>query len=272
MRVGTLRVMSSPPPAAPTGRAFPRAGGGVWLEVAFAEKDHAKSLGARWDPQAKMWFAPPGSEQGLSPWWALPPEFPWEDRTFGSGLFVDLIPTSCWFTNVRSCVSTRDWVRIRKMVYGRAGNRCEACGSAENKAAGLRMEAHERWLYDEDAHIQYLRRLVCLCARCHQSTHFGYAEVTGNGARAFAHLSAVTGYTNDQTAKHIADAVVVWRERSRYDWTLNLRMLTDAGIAVAPPAPAPDRRAAAARETQAVRPPPRRHGGGEPGMSIEPIH
>ena len=245
----------------------------MWLEVAYAEKDHTKSLGARWDPDTRMWYALPGQEQSLSPWWALPSALPWEDRAFGSGLFVDLIPDSCWFTNVRSCVSTRDWFRIRKMVYGRAGNRCETCGAVENTDAGIRMEAHERWLYDDESHVQYLRRLVCLCTLCHQSTHFGYAEVTGNGARAFAHLSSVTGYTNEQSAKHIADAIVVWRRRSRYDWTLNLRMLTDASIAVAPPVRGPERRAVAERQTQAVQPMPEPfgHGGGEPGMSMRPI-
>ena len=57
-----------------------------------------------------------------------------EDRTLGQGLFVDLIPSTSWFTNVRSAVSERDWFRIRKMVYRRAGQRCEACGAGADKA------------------------------------------------------------------------------------------------------------------------------------------
>lgn len=38
----------------------------------------------------------------LARWAALPdiPDLlPGEDRSFGSGLFVDLVPSSCWFTN-----------------------------------------------------------------------------------------------------------------------------------------------------------------------------
>jgi hypothetical protein len=34
--------------------------GRVDLEVPFAEKDEAKSLGARWDPASKVWFVPAG--------------------------------------------------------------------------------------------------------------------------------------------------------------------------------------------------------------------
>jgi len=40
---------------------------------------------------------------------ALHDLLPREDRTFDDGLFVDLIPTSCGFTNVRTCVSPADW-------------------------------------------------------------------------------------------------------------------------------------------------------------------
>lgn len=32
--------------------------GRVWLAVPYAEKDAAKAAGARWDPQARRWYAP----------------------------------------------------------------------------------------------------------------------------------------------------------------------------------------------------------------------
>jgi hypothetical protein len=63
----------------------------------------------------------------LEPWVGrapLPDVLVGEDRGFGDGLFVDLIPDSCWFTNVRSCVNQRDWDRLRRMVYRRAKDRC----------------------------------------------------------------------------------------------------------------------------------------------------
>jgi hypothetical protein len=75
--------------------------GRSYLDVPYAEKDAAKAAGARWDPTARRWYAPRGSTPGLQRWAARPevPEvLPGEDRSFGAGLFVDLVPRSCWFT------------------------------------------------------------------------------------------------------------------------------------------------------------------------------
>src|SRR5215831_6639908 len=97
----------------------------LWLDVPFAEKDEAKALGARWDPKARSWYAPPDRSAAVARWTPLPDLLPGEDREFGSGLFVDLVPSSCWFTNVRSCISEQDWERLRRMIVSRAGQRCE---------------------------------------------------------------------------------------------------------------------------------------------------
>jgi hypothetical protein len=109
----------------------------LYLDVPFAEKDAAKALGARWDPAEQRWFDPKPPTAGLDRWAARPPiseVLPGEDRSFGSGLFVDLIPRTCWFTNVRTCVTQQDWERLRRPIFRRAGHVCEACGAAENRA------------------------------------------------------------------------------------------------------------------------------------------
>ncbi len=69
---GRLRRMRMPPvpkERAPVrrpdrGGAAMQEGGGaavakVYLAVGYSQKDHAKSLGARWDPGAKLWYVPP---------------------------------------------------------------------------------------------------------------------------------------------------------------------------------------------------------------------
>ena len=67
----------------------------LWLDVPFSEKDQAKALGAWYDAAAKRWYAPrPGMAQ-LARWAARPPLpvlLPGEDRSFGAGLVVDLVP------------------------------------------------------------------------------------------------------------------------------------------------------------------------------------
>src|SRR5690606_27629980 len=157
----------------------PMAAERIWLDVPFAEKDEAKALGARWDARRRRWYAPRAGMAGLDRWAAAPdvPDLlPGEDRSLGSGLYVDLVPSTCWFTNVRSCVSQRDWERLRRMVVGRAGRRCEVCGAAAVPAERIRLEVHERWAYDRASRVQTLKRLICLCTPCHTVTHFGLAQ------------------------------------------------------------------------------------------------
>lgn len=47
----------------------------VDLDVPFSEKDEAKALGARWDPQAKVWYVPEGRDSApLAKWIPQHPE------------------------------------------------------------------------------------------------------------------------------------------------------------------------------------------------------
>jgi len=171
---------------------------------------------------------------------------------FGSGLFLDLIPASCWFTNVRSCVSARDWERLRTLVYGRAGNRCEVCAATVDRERQVWLEAHERWDYHHTSRTQRLRRLVCLCTRCHQATHFGYAEITGRAAQALAQLCAVNHWTRTDAEAHIAAAASLWRFRSETDWALDLSILTGVGITPQAPRTPTQRRTQAATDLDLV--------------------
>lgn len=215
---------------APAGRA--------WPDVPFAEKNAAEAHGARWDPDARRWFDPRPTTPQLQQWAPLPelPDLlPGEDRTYKPGLFVDLIPTTSWFTNVRSCVSARDWDRIRRMVTRRAGYGCEACGATEDRGSQRWLEAHERWRYDAKHSIQSLRRLVCLCTDCHRTTHYGLAELQGHADEALRHLMAVNGLDLPQAKSHISRATELWRARSLRTWTLDLEILTGQGVTIVHP-------------------------------------
>jgi Domain of unknown function (DUF5710) len=211
----------------------------AWLDVPFADKDRAGALGARWDPAARRWYAPRSGMRGLDRWAArpdLPALLPGEDRAFGKGLFADPVPSTAWWTHARSCIAPQDWERVRRLVTTRAGRRCEACGRAEDVQAGVRMEAHERWLYDAAARAQRLRRLVCFCSDCHTVTHFGLAQIRGVADRALQHLCEVTGMRAAEANLHLQEAFTLWRQRSEILWELDLSILTDAGVAVVRPA------------------------------------
>lgn len=222
----------------------------AYLDVPYGDKDEAMALGARWDPAAKRWYDPQPPTFALDRWAArpdVPDLLPGEDREFGLGLFVDMVPRSCWFTNVRSCVEHRDWDRLRRMTTRRAGHRCEICGAAQDRVTGQWLEVHERWAYDVVHRVQSLRRLVCICSACHLTTHIGYANVSGRADQALAHLRAVTGMSPAEVDRHIDDANTTWIARSALTWTLDLGMLTDAGITVRRPERAGNRPAVADR-------------------------
>jgi len=222
----------------------------IWLDVPFDEKDEAKAAGARWNSSTRRWYAPRAAMAGLERWAAgpdVPDLLPGEDRSYGQGLFVDLVPSSCWFTNVRSCVAPRDWERLRRMVTGRCGPLCEICGVGEDRSAKRWLEVHERWAYDEGARRQVLKRLICLCTDCHHVTHYGYAaQVLHIEDEVFSHLVEVTKMTDEAAESHVEAAFALWRRRSQSTWDLDLSMLTDAGIAVAP-APGASERAQVTR-------------------------
>ncbi|CAM9443950.1 unnamed protein product, partial [Heterosigma akashiwo] len=154
----------------------------VFLSVPFNDKDEAKRKGARWDDIEKAWYVNRRHQNFNELWQTWPvhqeplEEFPGEDRKFGGDeLFVDLIPDCCWFTNARTCIDPKDWLRVRRKVVDRSGGRCEACRSGE------RPEVHERWAYDEAKGVQALRRLVCLCQRCPRIRDMGLAKSVGEG-------------------------------------------------------------------------------------------
>ncbi len=182
---------------------------------------------------------PDGNPGAVRP--SVPELLPGEDRSFGDGLFVDLVPTSCWFTNVRWCVDSKDWERLRRMVNNRARHRCEVCGRGKDPGTRRWLEAHERWAYDNATHVQSLRRIILLCTDCHQTTHFGFAQVSGNESHALAHLMRITGMTANQAQQHIDDAFRLWNRRSNRNWTLDLSILTGAGLSIAPPPDAAER-------------------------------
>lgn len=203
-----------------------------YLSVPFTEKNEAKILGAKWDADKKLWFNPnPTTNASLNKWVMNMEDvvLKGEDRTFGGNLlFVDLIPSSCWFSNVRSSVHASDWDRLRKKVYTRANNRCECCGSSNG---GL--EAHERWKYDDTKKTQKLMRLIALCHDCHESTHIGLASIQGKEKEATEHLQRMRMFSLDEVKNHIDEAFEVFYERSEHRWELDLSILTSNGIKLA---------------------------------------
>ena len=229
----------------------------VYLNVPFEEKEEAKALGAKWDSEVGSWFTQRTNPNcgALKDQWGeakyQPPlevgPLPGEDLSFlGNDLFVDLVPSNCWFTNVRYCVTPFNWRRTRKLVIQRANNQCECCQAPE------RLEVHERWSYKYP--VQRLERLVCLCRDCHEVTHMGLATLRGRAREAEDHLMKVTGMSQFEADRHIEDAFDLWKKRSGMGpWELDLSILVDAGIDAVRPVKAGDRASIADSELSSIR-------------------
>lgn len=165
-----------------------------------------------------------------------------EDRTFGgTELYIDLIPSSCWFTNVRYCVRPEDWDKIRKIVYSRINYHCETCGidCIKNK---IPIEAHERWDYNYSTLTQKLVRLVGLCKNCHLTTHYGFSRMNGKEEQVKTHLMKIRNFNFEELKEHIDTRYAIWIEQNQYNWNLDLSLITSNGFEVIKPIKTFDRK------------------------------
>lgn len=185
------------------------------LIVDYAEKDLVKRLGAKWNPEEKFWYTKDGVD--------LKPFAKWLPRDVGP-LFVDLVPSTAWFSNLRSELTAAEWTVVAKKSYVRAGYRCEIClGKGHNHP----VECHERWEYDSATKIQKLVDVVALCPACHESTHIGLAETRGRLEPAMNNLMKVAKMTEQEAIQHVDMAYILWEVRSKHEWILDARWLLD---------------------------------------------
>ena len=126
-------------------------------------------------------------------------------------LEIELVPDGCWYSNLRSALPAALWDKIRKDAYSRAGGRCTVCGKRG------RLEAHERWSYDEERHVQKLETVVALCHDCHSVVHISRTQLMGDGDRAMEHFMKVNGCTQSDFHRALAEANRLQQRRNLID-------------------------------------------------------
>lgn len=131
-------------------------------------------------------------------------------------LEIDLVPKTCWYSNLRKELPKDKWDLIRKAVYKRAKNQCQVCG-AEN----VRLEAHEIWEYENGKQI--LSGFVCLCKMCHSVKHWGFSQILASKGKISMkalekHFMAVNNCDENTMKKHINDSFNEWFKRSKKEW------------------------------------------------------
>ncbi len=135
-------------------------------------------------------------------------------------LAPDMIPESCWFTNVRSEISKSSWDLLRNKIYKRDNYRCVICGGKGNKWP---VEAHEIWEYKNG--VQALKNIASLCPACHQVKHFGLSQKRGLEKQCINKMMEVNNCNYFTTIKIINKTVEIWKERCLIDWELDIKII-----------------------------------------------
>ena len=136
-------------------------------------------------------------------------------------LNFEIVPTSCWYNNLRHILSKRAWDYIRKDAYQKANGKCTICNAPKK-----RLEAHERWSYDTTTHTQKLKDIIAICHNCHSVIHIGRTQLVGKEDIAIRHFKKVnnTDYQGYITALKKANEESI--ELSKIDdWQLDLSYL-----------------------------------------------
>lgn len=147
----------------------------------------------------------------------------WYNRGMEYKLDFELVPDSCWYSNLRSFLRPEQWDRVRRAAYARAEGRCQIC-----KRPMSRLEAHERWAYDEETATQILTDVIAVCADCHAVIHIGRTQLMGGEEKAADWFCKVNGCSYADYRLALGKANETHRRRNRVgEWKLNLDWLAE---------------------------------------------
>lgn len=136
-------------------------------------------------------------------------------------LEFEMVPDSCWYSNLRSILSKKQWDYIKADAKRRANGKCMICGKKTD-----RLEAHEKWSYNEKTQTQKLEDIVAVCSDCHSVIHIGRTQLKGNEERAEEHYMKVNNCSYAEYRENLGKA----NERHRSlnlvpEWKLDLTYL-----------------------------------------------
>ena len=139
----------------------------------------------------------------------------------GLKLCIELVPTTSFYKNLRTTISSQEWDIIRKGCYAEYNHICGICGSEG------RLECHEIWEYNNDTHVQKLIGFIALCGMCHKVKHIGLSEILAlkgklNMSDIISHFMTVNICSRYEFEQHKEESFKLWRERSKYNWKLDL--------------------------------------------------
>ena len=136
-------------------------------------------------------------------------------------LTFEMVPEECWYSNLRSILKPKDWDVVRRDAYARANGRCMIC-----KRYAKRLEAHEKWSYDEARALQKLEDVVALCHACHEVKHISRTQLMGRGMDAMEHFQKVNDCSQMEFHLALQEANEEYFKRNRVEgWVTDISWL-----------------------------------------------
>lgn len=115
-------------------------------------------------------------------------------------LTIEMVPSTCWFSNVRSHVSPFIWQKLKRITFKKTYDECEICGGT---GRNWPVECHEIWDYDDYTKTQTLKGLIALCPLCHAAKHYGLSKSKGREQEILNPLEKVNNIS-DSLNQHIS--------------------------------------------------------------------
>ena len=136
-------------------------------------------------------------------------------------LKFEIVPDGCWYSNLRTALPKKVWDVVRKDAYARANGKCMICARPAS-----RLEAHERWSYDEQKGIQKLEDVIAVCHACHSVIHIGRTQLLGDEDKAIAHFCRVNKCGYSDYIKELGKANEEHKRRNLVsEWGLDISFL-----------------------------------------------
>ena len=136
-------------------------------------------------------------------------------------LEFEMIPDGCWKYNLRNILSKKLWDFIRLDAKERANGKCHICGRVHK-----RLEAHEKWKYDEENGVIILEDVLALCPDCHKTIHIGRTSLVGDITKAEDHYMKVNGCSYAEMKEDLRTANEIHRHRNQVDeWKMDISWL-----------------------------------------------
>lgn len=150
-------------------------------------------------------------------------------------LEMELVPSSAWWSNVRSQVTPKQWQVCKDFVKARSSARCEICGGVGRKWP---IECHEIWQYDMPtergkAGLQTLVGLIALCPPCHSAKHIGRSMNVMSRhdlKELWGHILQVNQWNAATLEAYLDTTFAVWSVRSDTSWDLDVSFLETIGL------------------------------------------